>query len=125
MAFLFATKLNESSYEDMIVLTTSNSAQTFYFIPRNTGYSEMQITDEIENKTTTVPIFQYSTAGYANYISAIFDLVEGRSYLLVLKNGPTIIYRDKIYCTDSPLTNFSVNYNQYTSNVSNNEFIVI
>ena len=125
MAFLFATKLNESSYEDMIVLTTSNSAQTFSFVPRKTGYNTMQITDEIENKTETVAITSSVAGDYTHSITATFDLVEGRSYLLVLKNGSNIIYRDKIYCTDSPLTNFSVNYNQYTSNVSNNEFIVI
>jgi hypothetical protein len=125
VAFLFATKLNESSYEDMIVLTTSNSAQTFSFVPRKTGYNVMQITDEIENTTQSVSITSSVAGDYTHSITATFDLVEGRSYLLVLKNGSNIIYRDKIYCTDSPLTNFSVNYNQYTSNVSNNEFIVI
>ena len=125
MAFLFATKLNESSYEDMIVLTTSNSTQTFSFVPRKTGYNTMQIIDEIENTTETVSITSSVAGDYTHSITATFDLVEGRSYLLVLKNGSNIIYRDKIYCTDSPLTNFSVNYNQYTSNVSNNEFIVI
>jgi hypothetical protein len=125
VAFLFATKLNESSYEDMIVLTTSNSAQTFSFVPRKTGYNTMQIIDEIENTTETVSITSSVAGDYTHSITATFDLVEGRSYLLVLKNGSNIIYRDKIYCTDSPLTNFSVNYNQYTSNVSNNEFIVI
>jgi len=125
VAFLFATKLNESSYEDMIVLTTSNSTQTFSFVPRKTGYNTMQIIDEIENTTETVSITSSVAGDYTHSITATFDLVEGRSYLLVLKNGSNIIYRDKIYCTDSPLTNFSVNYNQYTSNVSNNEFIVI
>lgn len=109
----------------MIVLTTSNSAQTFSFIPRSTGYNVMQITDEIENKTSNVAITSSVAGGYTHSITATFDLAEGRSYLLTLKNGSTIIYRDKIYCTDSPLTNFSVNYNQYTENVSNNEFIVI
>ena len=109
----------------MIVLTTSGSAQTFYFIPRSGGYNLMQITDEMENKTTTVAITSSVAGDYKHSITATFDLVEGRTYMLVLKQGSDIMYRDKIYCTDSPLTNFSVNYNQYTENVSNNEFIVI
>lgn len=109
----------------MIVLTTSNSAQTFYFIPRAGGYNTMQITDEMENKTTTVAITSSVAGAYKHSITATFDLVEGRSYTLVLKNGSDVVYRDKVYCTDSPLTNFSVNNNQYTENVSNNEFIVI
>lgn len=85
----------------------------------------MQITDEMENKTTTVAITSSVAGAYKHSITATFDLVEGRSYTLTLKNGSDIMYRDKIYCTDSPLTNFSVNNNQYTENVSNNEFIVI
>ena len=109
----------------MIVLTTSTSAQTFSFIPRTTGYNLMQITDEIENKTINVAIDSNVAGDYVHTITANFNLIEGRSYLLTLKNGSSILYRDKIYCTDSPLTNFSVNHNQYTENVSNNEFIVI
>lgn len=109
----------------MIVLKTSNSPQIFRFIPRTGTYNVMQITDEMENKTTTVAISSSSNLDYTHSITATFDLVEGRSYMLTLKNGTSIVYRDKIYCTDSPLENFSVNYNQYTENVSNNEFIVI
>lgn len=85
----------------------------------------MQITDEIENKTINVAITSSVAGDYVHTITGAFNLVEGRSYLLILKNGSSILYRDKIYCTDSPLTNFSVNHNQYTENVSNNEFIVI
>jgi hypothetical protein len=109
----------------MIVLTTSTSAQTFDFIPRTGGYNTMQITDEMENQTTTVPITSSVAGDYKHSITASFNLVEGRSYMLVLKQGSNIMYRDKVYCTNYPLTNFSVNHNQYTETVSNNEFIVI
>ena len=62
----------------MIVLTTSSSAQTFSFIPRTTGYNVMQITDEIENKTSTVAITSSIAGGYTHSITATFDLVEGK-----------------------------------------------
>lgn len=109
----------------MIILTTSNQPQTFSCIPRNSAYTTMQITDEMANKTVSVAFSSAVNNGYVNIITATFNLVEGRSYMLVLKNGSNIIYRDKVYCTNNPLTNFSVNYNQYTPNVTNNEFIVI
>lgn len=123
--FLFATKTNVLSYEGMIVLTTSTSPQTFDFIPRTGGYNTMILTDEMESKSTTIAISSSVAGAYKHSITATFALVEGRSYMLVLKNGSSVVYRDKVYCTDSPLQNFSVNYNQYTENVSNNEFIVI
>lgn len=85
----------------------------------------MLITDEMENKTTAIAISSSVAGAYKHSITATFGLVEGRSYTIVLKDGTDIVYRDKIYCTDTPLTNFSVNQNQYTENASNNEFIVI
>jgi hypothetical protein len=109
----------------MIVLNTSTDPQTFRFIPRNGNFTVMEIADEIENTTVEVTIEATGFNGYTYFITGEFNLIEGRTYMLTLKTGSTIIYRDKIYCTDSPLNNFSVNYSQYTENVSNNEFIVI
>jgi len=85
----------------------------------------MLITDEIENKTITVPIVTSVNTGYHNYITAAFTLKEARSYLITLKQGSEIIYRDKIYCTNQAVTNYTINQGQYVSQTSNNEFIVI
>ena len=109
----------------MIVLSTSTSNQTFNFIPRKSQYNTMLITDEIENETITVPIVSSAAYGYTNSITAAFTLKEARSYMLTLKQGNEIIYRDKIYCTDQAVTNYTINEGQYVSHTSNNEFIVI
>jgi hypothetical protein len=85
----------------------------------------MLITDEIENKTITVPIVTSVNTGYHNYITAAFTLKEARSYLITLKQGSEIIYRDKIYCTNQAVTNYTINAGEYVSHTSNNEFIVI
>ena len=85
----------------------------------------MLITDEIENETITVPIVNSAAYGYTNSITAAFTLKEARSYMLTLKQGSEIIYRDKIYCTDQEITNYTINEDQYVSNTSTNEFIVI
>ena len=85
----------------------------------------MLITDEIENETITVPIVSSVAYGYTNSITAAFTLKEAGSYMLTLKQGSEIIYRDKIYCTDQAVTNYTINEGQYVSHTSNNEFIVI
>jgi len=107
----------------MIVLTTSQSLQTFSFIPRETPTS-MILTDDQTNVPVTV-VWQLNTEGdYVQTITAIFDLIEGHFYDLVLKNGTDIVYKDRIFCTDQNIVNFSVNTGQYTSNTTANTYIV-
>ncbi len=108
----------------MIVLSTSTSAQTFSFIPRFENYTTMAITDEQTNVTTTVSITSSTQGGYVNTITATFALVENHTYTLLLSNGSTICYKDKIFCTDQSISTFSVNNGTYTSNTTTNTFIV-
>lgn len=108
----------------MIVLTTSTSAQTFSFIPRFENYTTMSITDEQTNVTTNVSITSSTQGGYANTITATFALVENHGYTLLLTNGSEICYKDKIFCTDQTISDFSVNDGQYTSHNTTNTFIV-
>jgi len=108
----------------MIVLTPSLTAQTFSFIPRNTTYNVMQITDDQTNVTQTVAILSSTTGDYVNTITALFTLVDGHFYNLVLKNGSNIIFKDRVFCTSQNLVTFSVNNGVYVSNVTTNDFIV-
>jgi hypothetical protein len=118
------TKTRNSNYKYMIVLTPSLTAQTFSFIPRNTTYNVMQITDEQTNVTQTVTILSSNTGDYVNTITALFTLVDGHFYNLVLKNGSNIIFKDRVFCTSQNLVTFSVNNGVYVSNVTTNDFIV-
>jgi hypothetical protein len=43
---------------------------------------------------------------------------------LVFINGATVVYKDRIFCTDQNVSSFSVNNGQYTANSTTNEFIV-
>jgi hypothetical protein len=74
LAALFAFKTNRYrvSYFNMIVLTTSASAQTFSFIPRDTPTS-MVLTDDQTNTPVTVVITSQTTGDYVNTITADFD----------------------------------------------------
>ena len=108
----------------MIVLNVSELSQIISFIPRDDNYNTLELTDEQTNDTTNVEIL-YSVVGeYYHTIEAIFDLVENHFYMLVLKNGSDIVFKDKIFCTNQPLVSFSVNNGQYTSSTTTNDFII-
>ena len=125
MAALFAFKTNRYnlSYFIMIVLTTSTSAQTFSFIPRDTPTS-MVLTDDQTNTPVTVAITSQTSGDYVNTLTATFALKEGHFYDLVLYKNTDIVYKDRIFCTDQNIVTFSVNNGQYTSNTTSNTFIV-
>ena len=107
----------------MIVLTTSTSAQTFSFIPRDTP-TTMVLTDDQTNTPVTVAIASQTTGDYVNTLTAIFALEEGHFYDLVLYKNTDIVYKDRIFCTDQNIVTFSVYNGQYTSNTTSNTFIV-
>jgi hypothetical protein len=107
----------------MIVLTTSTSAQTFSFIPRDTP-TTMVLTDDQTNTPVTVAITSQTSGNYVNTLTAVFALKEGHFYDLVLYKNTDIVYKDRIFCTDQNIVTFSVNNGDYTSNTTSNTFIV-
>lgn len=119
----------------MKVLTTSANAQTFKVIPREyVTAATMLIRDDSTNVTTTyanlTPSISVNHLQVTNTYSPV--LVEGRYYDMTLKkaNG-SIIYKDKIFCTDQAIDQtqdqeYTVNSGVYTSDTSrDNDFIII
>jgi hypothetical protein len=107
----------------MVILSTSTSEQTFNCIPRG-AFDTMTILDEQNNTTETVAITDIVYGDYVTAVSAEFTLLEGRFYSLTLLNGTDVMFKDKLFCTDKALVNFSVNDGQYISNATQNTFIV-
>ena len=108
----------------MIVLNVSELSQIISFIPRDENYDTLELTDEQTNDTTEVEILDSVVGEYYHTIEAIFDLVENHFYMLVLKNGSDIVFKDKVFCTNQPIVSFSVNNGQYTSSTTTNDFII-
>lgn len=105
----------------------TNGTKTFNIIPRKeastvtatltsetTGTSHSDITSISSNKYYFDMICNFETT-----------LQESSFYTLQVKEGSDIIFKDKVFCTDQTINNFSVNYNTYTEHSSDNEFIVI
>ena len=114
----------------MIILQPIATEQSFSFIPRSQTYGALYITGESTNVTTEITITSFTNGDYydtinATFVNGSFDLVNNTFYTLELKNGTTTVHKDRIFVTDqTPVVNYSVNDGEFTSNVSNNEFII-
>tara|TARA_R110000796_G_scaffold148423_1_gene265306 strand:- start:66 stop:422 length:357 start_codon:yes stop_codon:yes gene_type:complete len=118
----------------MVILQSSTNNQTFSFIPREytagTTYT-IKMKDESSNSeafsatTTTFTAvdyyYQYSDAFVLNNKT----LKENTMYMLEIKDGNNVVFKDKVFCTNQNVTTYSVNKDVYTSNTTANNFIVL
>lgn len=133
----------------MIILTTSTAEQTIRIIPREypddvtlilrddstnteTTYTlesmEWENTDE---EWQTVDMNWNSAGGYYEdkgylVIQNEYALTENRFYDLTIKEGSSVIYKDKIFCIDQTIADYSVNNGEYVTEDSyDNDYIII
>lgn len=117
----------------MKVLSTNSGEQTFKVIPREYVTTlSMSITDDSTKDTTTYSSLIGTEINNHLQIGVTFNpvLKEGRFYDMVLKKEDnTIIYKDKIFCTNQDIASnqeYTVNSNEYTSDTSyDNDFIIL
>lgn len=132
--FFYTQNLKFVRYISMIHLSTSATSQTLKIIPRSYASTiNMILRDDSTNTSTTYS--SISTTTDKNYLviaQALSPvLVEGRFYDMTIKEGTTIIYKDKIFCTDQTVNQenndyYSVNSGEYTTEDSyDNDYIII
>jgi len=139
----------------MKILTTSTSAQTLRFVPREYVTSATLFLRDDSTNVVTNETVSLTQDGDELVYTASFNLIEGRFYdfnFVVDANlweqntltwdmnfdnwdasqGATLsLYKDKIFCTDQPLDQtedeyYSVNKNVYVSeNTYDNDYIII
>lgn len=108
----------------MIILREQAQSQVIAFIPRSDSYNTVTITDEQTGVSASVAIITNTVGEYYNTIEAVFSLKEGHFYTLAIKQNTDVVFKDKVFCTNQTIPTFSVNSGQYTSNSSNNDFIL-
>lgn len=126
---LYLTKIIKIYCIYMIVLQTSDSDQTFSFIPRS-YVSGTTYTIKIKNESTNTEVFSNITTTFAEVdyyyqYTNTFTLVEDTMYTLEIKAGSELIFRDKIFCTNQTISSYSVNNEEYTVQSEDNEFIFL
>ena len=115
----------------MIHLTTSTDAQTIKVIPRNYATNVSMVLRD--DSTSAEVTYSVSTTTDKNYLvlSQALALTESRFYDLIIKEGSSVIFKDKVFCTDQTInqdTNnyYSVNDGEYTSDTTyDNDYIIL
>jgi hypothetical protein len=99
----------------MKVLTTSTSAQQLEVIPRSYPATiNIKLRNEITNEVTTISSISTTTVkGYLRFSTA-YDLDESYFYELTILDGSSVIYKDKIFCTNQTIADYSVNVDTLT-----------
>lgn len=105
----------------------TNGTKTFNLIPRKDASTVTAVLTSETTGTSYSDTTSISQNKYYYNMSCDFEttLQESSFYTLQVKEGSNIIFKDKVFCTDQTINDFSVNYNTYTEHSSDNEFIVI
>ena len=123
----------------MKVLTTSSSAQTFDVIPRTfVSTYTMKLRDTSKNEEVFSASVNAAVVSSDNFrrVSATISpvLKEGRYYDLTLLSGSSVVYKDKIFCTDQTINQannnyYDINSGQYTFDETagshDNDYIIV
>ena len=84
----------------------------------------MVITDEVTNTDATITITPIVDRYYLS-ISTLLSLIEGRSYTLSVLNGLDEVYRDKIFCTNQTISEYSINNGEYVQNTTDDSYVIM
>ena len=115
----------------MIKLTTSTDAQTIKVIPRSYATNVSLIFRDDSTNTSVTYTSSATTNKNHLVISQALALKEGRFYDLTIKEGASVIYKDKVFCTDQTVdqdTNnyYTVNQGEYTTETTyDNDYIIL
>ena len=107
----------------MIILKEQEAAQVLKFIPRNYGADTIVLRNETTNEVQTISA-SFTLDKYYLTTTTAFDLLQNTFYNLTIKNGAEVVYKDKVFCTNQSIVNYTVNKDEYVANATNNDFII-
>jgi hypothetical protein len=118
-------------YIDMKILTTSTNSQVVKIIPREyASTATVTLRDDQTNTVSTFTDISLTQTGDYNIINEAFALKEGYYYDMIVTASGSVIYKDKVFCTDQSVdqsTNqyYTVNKDVYKSDTSYDEDYII
>lgn len=105
----------------MIILREQETAQTLNAIIYGSDADAIVLRDEETNIETEINC-TFSIDRYYVATSAIFPIKENKYYTLTILNGTDIVYRDKVFCTNQVISNYTINKDQYTQHTTSNKY---
>jgi hypothetical protein len=107
----------------MIILKEQETSQNLYATIDGLEADAIVLRDE-ETNTEEIIECVFSIDKYYAVTNLVFPIKENKFYTLTILNGTEVVYKDKIFCTNQTIEQFSINNNVYTERTSDNEFII-
>ena len=105
----------------MIILREQETEQTLNAIIYGSDADAIVLRDEETNIETEIACV-FSIDKYYVTTSVILPIKENKYYTLTIKDGTSIVYRDKIFCTNQTLSTYSINKDAYIEHTTTNEY---
>ena len=114
-------------------LIGTNGDKTFKVIPRQfiNGAITVNLTSESTGSVITKTPTASTDVNSMSFTVAFGTLTEADFYTLEIKNGTSVIYKDRVFCTDQAINQvnndyYSVNDGEYTTeNSFDNDYIIL
>jgi hypothetical protein len=107
-------------------IVSTSTPSVLYATPREGTYTNvtLSIRDEATKQIDTSTVSMTVAGNYMQF-STPFQFIEGRSYNFEIKQGTSLLFRDKIFCTDQPTDGkYRIAQGQYESIESNNDYVI-
>jgi hypothetical protein len=108
----------------MIIVQETNVNQTFDFIPRE----GLPVVFELIDENTNVMVLingSFTPGDYVYQFTGVLPTEENHFYWMILKDlNNNIVLKERLFCTNQPISTFSVNAGEYISNQTTNDFIM-
>jgi len=107
----------------MIILKEQEAAQNLYATIDGLEADAIVLRDEEANTEETIECV-FSIDKYYAVTNLVFPIKQNKFYTLTILNGTDVVYKDKIFCTNQIIEQFSINNDVYTQRTSDNEYII-
>jgi hypothetical protein len=107
----------------MIILKEQEAPQNLYATIDGLLADAIVLRDEETNTEETIECV-FSIDKYYAVTNLVFPIIQNKFYTLTILNGTDVVYKDKIFCTNQIIEQFSINKDVYTQKTSDNEYII-
>ena len=106
----------------MIILKETILSQNFKFISRIYEADTLVLKNETTGEQVTYEISPIIDRYYLE-VDLVLDLKQDNFYQMTVKNGSDVVYKDKVFCTNQIIEDFSVNKDVYKGYQTTNDYI--
>lgn len=105
----------------MIILKEQTTPHTINAILDGDAGDMIVLRDEETNIVTTLNA-TFTSNSYYSTATILLPIVNEKTYTITIKNGANVVYRDKIFCTNQTIAEYTINKDQYVQHTTINEY---